>query len=197
MKIALDIGANDGKDSIRLLEEGYKVYAFEPLKNMFKYFVPIEQQYPHFTYLPVGVDLTTGIKTFYSNDKLSTISSLHKFNTEISDKWWPGQKVDTQIRPYKIYTISLYDFCTIENITSIDYLHCDTQGNDFRVLQSLQDKISIVKQGVVEASGERGLYQVDNNIEDIKVYLKQHGFTYFKESIRKSDNLEFDLYFSR
>lgn len=197
MKIALDIGAHDGKDSIKLLDEGYKVYAFEPIRDMFKYFVEIELNYPQFTHLPIGVDLETGIKPFFKNTKIGTLSSLYQLNEEVTDKLYPEQQVENSINAYSIFTLSLYDFCNLENIQSIDYLHCDVQGNDFRVLKSLRDKISIVKKGVVEASGRSGLYKANNNIVDIKEYLIEHGFTTFNEVSKKPDNLEYDLYFSR
>jgi FkbM family methyltransferase len=198
MKIALDIGSHDGSDSIRLLKEGYKVYAFEPMFHLYSFFPPIEREYEHFTFLPIGVDVETGLKKFNSNEKLGTISSLHELNTKISDTWWPNQNIDTEITKNTVLCMSLFDFCTIANIDRIDYLHCDTQGNDFNVLKSLKSKIDILQGGVVETGGKtNALYHSDNSIDDIKLFLESNGFTITKEVSRKDDNLEYDLYFTR
>jgi hypothetical protein len=62
-------------------------------------------------------------------------------------------------------------------ITEIDYLHIDTQGNDFRVLQSLGDKIDCVKEGVVEVSKNAKYYNVqDNTMEVVAPWLSMKGF---------------------
>jgi hypothetical protein len=62
-------------------------------------------------------------------------------------------------------------------ITEIDYLHIDTQGNDFRVLQSLGDKISCVKEGAAEASQNAKYYAVeDNTVDIVSSWLIDKGF---------------------
>lgn len=63
------------------------------------------------------------------------------------------------------------------NISHIDYLWIDAQGNDFRVLQSLGDRISDVKQGRCEVALEVNLYSnVDNTHTSVVAWLEQHGF---------------------
>ncbi|NDA03128.1 MAG: recombinase RecA [Burkholderiaceae bacterium] len=60
----------------------------------------------------------------------------------------------------------------IDNIEQIDYLHIDAQGNDFNVLKSLGDKISIVVEGNIEAADKVDLYKgIDNRADDIRNYL--------------------------
>lgn len=194
MKIAFDIGAHDGKDSIKLLEQGYKVFAFEPMHMMVKYFLPILDKYEHFNFIPVGVDLETGFKPF---NIYNTLSSLHKINKEVSDVWYDKQNVEEKFYTQNTFFITLYDFCTYSNIDKIDYLHCDAQGNDLRVLKSLQSKINIVEKGVVESGGQKSLYQSDNLKSNVEQFLNDNGFKIDNIVTLKEDQNEFNIHFSR
>ena len=202
MKIALDIGSHDGRDSLRLLKEGYKVYAFEPLKNRYEeFFAPIEKNYDNFTLLQVGIDKEPGLKKFNDNTRLGTISSLYELNTSTVEELWPGQDLDKHITVREILCITLFDFCTYANIDKIEYLHCDTQGNDLNVLESLGSKINIVEKGVVESSGERSLYYSNNSKEDIIKFLIDNKFKIDREEYRghshNTNTAEHNIYFSR
>jgi FkbM family methyltransferase len=198
MKIALDIGSHDGRDSIELLKQGYRVYAFEPMRELYHHFSPIEREYSQFTFLPMGIDIETGLCEFNNNNKLGTISSLHELNIDKSNEWWSGQEIETDITKNTIFCISLFDFCNIANIDKIDYLHCDAQGNDFNVLKSLKSKMGIVQEGVIEAAGtSSGLYHSNNNKDDIKIFLEKNGFEITHEVSLKEDNCEYDLFFRK
>jgi hypothetical protein len=73
--------------------------------------------------------------------------------------------------------LRLDDVINLLNIKEIDYIHIDAQGNDFRVLQSLGDKISIVKSGVCEVAQKAELYQgTENTIDVVKPWLESKGF---------------------
>jgi hypothetical protein len=62
-------------------------------------------------------------------------------------------------------------------------LHIDAQGNDFNVLLSLKDKISIVREGVVEAADKVDLYNgATNRIEYIRYFLISNGFKIVNET---------------
>ena len=197
MKIAFDIGSHDGKNSIKLLDKGYYVYAFEPLRSSLKYFIPIEKQYENFTYLPLGVNLKSGLYTFYKNTAVGRASSLYSFNDDSALKHWPEGNIHTSIETEKIYCINLRNFCEEENISRIDYFHCDAQGNDFNILKSLGDKVDIIEEGIVETSGKYNLYNSDNNIDDIILYLKKFGFKNFYKETHSDYDTEYNLYFSK
>jgi FkbM family methyltransferase len=198
MKVALDIGAHDGRDSLKLLKEGYRVYAFEPLKNRYdKYFRPIEDAYENFTLLQLGIDKNPGLKKFYDNTGLGTISSLYELDKSIVEEKWPGQDLDKSITVREILCITLFDFCTYANIDRIDYLHCDTQGNDLNVLESLGSKIDMVQKGVVETSGTKSLYYSNNSKEAVIKFLINCNFKIDKEELLGDGSIEYNIHFSK
>lgn len=194
MKTAFDIGSHDGKDSIKLLEQGYRVFAFEPMHTMVKHFLPILSKYEHFNFIPTGIDLETGFKPF---NVFSTLSSLYNFNKEVSDSWYEEQNIEEKTYTQNTLFITLYDFCTFTNIDKIDYLHCDAQGNDLRVLKSLKSKISIVERGVVESGGQKSLYLSDNLKPNIEQFLIDNGFKIDNIETLRDDQNEFNIHFSK
>jgi hypothetical protein len=73
--------------------------------------------------------------------------------------------------------IRLDDFVKLYGIKEIDYLHVDAQGNDFNVMKSLGDMISIVKEGVCEVANHIELYDIeDNTVGVVKPWLESKGF---------------------
>ena len=75
-------------------------------------------------------------------------------------------------------------FMDLYGITEVDYLHVDTQGNDFRVLQSLGNKINCIKEGVVEVAQNKQYYDVEDNwVDVVKPWLEEKGF-----SVRAEDD---------
>ena len=69
------------------------------------------------------------------------------------------------------------NFINENSIDSIDYLWVDAQGNDFKVIKSLGEKISIVKEGKCEGSYSVDLYvNTENNVNDIVEWLTGKGF---------------------
>ena len=120
---------------------------------------------------------------------------MYDFSDDINEKW-PGRSDFKKTNSYTVPTITLYDFCELYNIKSIDFLHIDAQGNDLNVLLSLKDKISIVKHGMVEAANNVELYKNTNNrAEDIRKFLVDNGFSIVKETINDPIAAEINIEF--
>ena len=82
------------------------------------------------------------------------------------------------------------------NRDKIDFIEIDTQGNDFNVLKSFGDKISIIKEGVVEASNNVDLYKgVNNRIENIREFLETNGFQIVSENENDYLKAEINIHF--
>jgi len=93
-------------------------------------------------------------------------------------------------------TIRLDTFLELYDINHIDYLWIDAQGSDFNVLQSLGNKIRIVKEGKCEGSERVNLYKnIDNNSRNIAQYLQQHGFSTLIQPIGLGQ--ESDIHFKK
>lgn len=176
-QIVIEVGANKGTDTVKFLDAGDIVYAFEPtpelileLKNKFKH-------YSNYKPVNLAVDTVNGWSWFnIAGQHDWGCSSLHDFNPNIHAEWTerPDFKFTDRCQ---VQTIRLDDFITLYGIQTVDYLWVDAQGNDFRVLQSLGQKISLVKAGRCEAADTVNLYtNVDNTKESIGSWLENQGF---------------------
>ena len=176
-KIVFEVGANKGTDTARFLDQGSTVYAFEPtpelileLKNKFKV-------HPGYMPVPLAVDLDNRWTTFnIAGSSDWGCSSIHAFNPNIHQEWGGRPDFNTTDQ-CRVMTIRLDTFMSIYNISHIDYLWIDAQGNDFRVLQSLGDRIKDVHEGRCEVALEVSLYTgVDNSHTSVCSWLEQNGF---------------------
>lgn len=200
MKTILDIGANDGKETWERASLGDAIiYAFEPTWELLtKYLWPMAYENPNIRVIPFAVDIENSFKKFnIAGHGDWGCSSLHEFSDDIHTKW-SGRSDFHSTHSYLVPTITLYDFCTLYDIKEIDFIEIDAQGNDFNVLKSLGDKISIVKEGVVEASENVDLYKnVNNRVEEIRKFLLDNGFEIINENENDYLRAEVNIFFKR
>jgi len=176
-KIVFEVGANRGTDTTRFIGEGSMVYAFEPtpelnleLKNKFR-------DNPLYMPVPLAVDIENRWTVFNIAGSADWgCSSIHEFNPNIHKEWGGRPDFNTTDR-CRVMTIRLDTFMNVYNIPHIDYLWIDAQGNDFRVLQSLGDRIKDVREGRCEVALEVNLYSnVDNTHTSVVKWLEERGF---------------------
>ncbi|CAB4124319.1 fkbM_fam, methyltransferase, FkbM family [uncultured Caudovirales phage] len=196
MAIIIEVGANKGTDTENFLKDSNnQVFAFEPtpelhleLKNKFK---NLENYYP----VPLAVDVDNGWTWFnIAGSGDWGCSSIYNFNPNIHQEWQdrPDFKVTDRCR---VQTTRLDTFMETYNIPGIDYLWIDAQGNDFRVLQSLGDKIHLVKEGKCEAAHTVNLYsEVDNTEYSIVSWLTDKGFECM---LHRYNGKETDIHFRK
>lgn len=195
-KIVFEIGANKGIDTARFLDDGSMVYAFEPtpelileLKNKFRI-------HPGYMPVPLAVDLENRWTTFnIAGSSDWGCSSIHNFNPNIHQEW--VERSDFNVTDQcTVMTIRLDDFMKLYNIPHIDYLWIDAQGNDFRVLQSLGDRINDVYEGRCEVAMDVNLYSnVDNTHASVYNWMIDRGFTV--ETVPHVHNKEADIIFKK
>jgi FkbM family methyltransferase len=176
MFTVIEIGANHGVDTERLSNgDKHRVFAFEPFPDLFatlqKRFIGYDNMY----IVPMAADLDDGWRWFNVADVHSSgLASLHDFSPNLSVVW---QGMTPHQHRYRIMTTRLDTFISRNEISQVDYLWIDAQGNDFRVLQSLGDQINRVVEGKCEAAHQVELYTgVNNRSADIAAWLQQHGF---------------------
>jgi FkbM family methyltransferase len=199
MKIKIEVGANKGTETRELASDGSIVYAFEPTYELLiEHLWPLSHENNNIRILPFAVDSENSFKQFNVAGHWDWgCSSLYEFSDNL-DKDWPGRVDFSKTHSYIVPTITLYNFCELYKIETIDFLHIDAQGNDFNVLKSLKDKISIVKEGVIEASNNVELYKNTNNkINDIREYLISNGFEIVKETINDAVSAEVNIYYKK
>jgi FkbM family methyltransferase len=183
-KIKIDVGANNGKDTLELATEDSIVYAFEPTQELLiQHLWPISNKCDNIKIIPFAVDIKNSFQTFNVAGQWDWgCSSLYEFSDDIETKW-PNRPDFKKTHSYTVPTITLYDFCNLYGIDKIDFLHIDAQGSDYNVLLSLKDKISIVKEGTIEVADKVELYSNTNNrIEDVRSFLTSNGFKIVSET---------------
>ena len=182
MKTVFEVGSNLGCDTKRLIEKypDANFYCFEPTRELLR-----DKLWPELGHMsnvhffPFAVDIENSFKQFNITGLADWgSSSLFEMVENINELWQnthPGLK---KTHSYYVPTITLYDFCNLYNITEIDYIWIDAQGNDFNCLKSFKDKISIVKEGVCEADHTVVPYKNTNNYyKDVIAWLENNNFT--------------------
>lgn len=200
-KVVVEIGANNGNDTQRLADRfpNATIYAFEPTQELLiNHLWPRFKQNDRVKILPLAIDTVPGFKTFNIAGQADWgCSSLHEFTDNIHDLW-PGRPDFKVTHKYSVPAITMYDFCSIFGIDSIDYIWIDTQGNDLNCLKSFKDKIDIVKEGRCEVANKVELYKnIDNTYKSCHSWLKEKGFKVTPAYDYVSPSPEEDLNFYR
>ena len=204
MKIFFDVGAHEGTDSIPLAKSNPDAlfYAFEPNPHMVAHLKKETKDLSNYIIIEKAVSDFNG-KSNFNICKLGPtgVSSLLEFSKTARTNWRGFfLSVDEKI---EVDVIRLDSFIEENNISSIEYLHVDTQGSDLKVLNGLGKYLSIVKQGQVEAAVRpESLYVNQNTYQDTMSFLTNNGFDIVKidaEGGMRECNIKFkkfDLSFS-
>lgn len=191
-----DVGANDGSTFENLIfgPPWIHVYAFEPTPELVQKMAARYGAQSNFHLVAKAVGETAGTCSFNIAGQADWgCSSLLEFSDGL-ERTWPGRTDFVVTKRIPVEVIRLDEFVRANGISSIDYLHIDTQGTDLSVLRSLGEEISRVRYGVVEvpANLEVMLYQNQHSREEALEYLERHGFEVWKtESQQNEENLFF------
>ena len=196
-KIFFDVGANDGRDSIHIANDpNWLVYGFEPTPYLINKIKGQIKNKPNYTLIEKAVSNFIGTSQFnIAGQRDWGCSSLLEFSDK-SRTEWPGRTDFKVTETIQVDVITLEKFIEENQISTIDFLHIDTQGSDLNVLKGLGSYIDIVKAGVLEAANKPDiLYFNQNTKEDCVNFLQEKGFTI--KNIRNNDpysneiNIEF------
>lgn len=181
MHAVLDVGANNGAWGLEVARRfpDRQVFAFEPTPELVAHIAAraAAEALSNYTLVPKAVsDIPGRLKFNVAGQADWGCSSLLEFNAGL-DATWPG-RTDFQVTEViEVEAIRLDSFIDQHGITAIDYLHCDTQGVDLRVLASLGERMGMVTRGEIETASSRSvaLYKGQHTIEDVVIFFLQHG----------------------
>lgn len=176
-RIIFDVGANDGNSCYHYSHDTSTiVYAFEPTPRLLKDCLYPKQK-ENYIVVPYAISDFDGETTFNIAGQADWgCSSIHEFEEDL-DKTWPGRTDFKVTEKIKVLVRRMDTFIKNNNIERIDYMHCDTQGNDLTVLKSFGDYISVLQAGVVEAANQNPLYKsVDNSVTSVTKFLEENNF---------------------
>lgn len=200
-KIILNVGANRGQEAMNLFlkDTSNIVYAFEPTPQLLGDFLfPMQFSFHNFKVIPCAVSDFNGFAPFnIAGQSDWGCSSLNTFNDNL-DQTWPGRLDFIKTEEVIVPVIRMDFFLESMNIDVVDYMYCDSQGSDLKVLKSFGKKITCLSAGVVEAFNKNPLYkESDNYIDDVINFLTQHGFTNITTKSNDGFNNEINVYFAK
>jgi FkbM family methyltransferase len=196
--IIFDVGANSGKDSAHFKNDKNNiVYAFEPTPFLIETYLN-KLKDDNYIIINKAVSDFNGYAEFNIAGQADWgCSSLNSFQDDLSSTW-PGRNDFKVTEKINVEVIRLDDFIKKNNISSVDFLHCDTQGNDLKVLKSFGEEITKLKAGVVEGFSKNPLYKnIDNFVDDIVLFLQDNGFKINKIEANDIHNNECNIFFER
>lgn len=215
MRVILDIGSNDGFNSLAfaILNPNIGVFSFEPnpylKKTLLKNKKIIERNFKinleNFYFVPKAVSDISGRNIFYVTKNNAT-SSLLKPKKKLNRYWTKNKdlsikKISDWVKvkkKIKVETIKLKEFCDKKKISKICYMHCDTQGNDLKVFEGLGKYRKVVQEGVLEAviKTKLSLYNNSTNLKKIQKKFKSWGYKINSIDEFHKKNPERNIYFT-
>ncbi len=177
MKVFFDVGANNGEDSIAYARANPDalVYAFEPSPYLVEHIKRDSSDLQNYKIKPAAVSDYNGSSTFNICKDLQGLGSLLDWGKDVK-KLWPYFNLEFH-EQIDVNVIKLETFIEENNITNITYFHCDTQGNDLKVLQGLGKYIDIIQEGQVEATRlNSSLYEGQNTADQTVQFLISKNF---------------------
>jgi FkbM family methyltransferase len=177
MKVFFDVGANNGEDSIAYARANPDalVYAFEPSPYLVEHIKRDSSDLQNYTIIPAAVSDYNGSSTFNICKDLQGLGSLLDWGKDVK-KLWPYFNLEFH-EQIDVNVIKLETFIEENNITNITYFHCDTQGNDLKVLQGLGKYIDLIQEGQVEATRlDSSLYEGQNTADQTIEFLISKNF---------------------
>ena len=200
--IVVEVGANTGSDTENYARPDTFVFAFEPSPLLYPALVEKFRGRKNVMILPMAVDLENGMTEFNVSDAGDMgVGSLYEYHPDMATNAVGQHPVFKAGFIYKqnVMTIRLDTFMGIWGLTHIDYLHVDAQGSDFRVIQSLGEKIKHVLEGRCECTYKVPLYTQSANwnyYDDCIKYLEMWKFDAGISYVHANDT-EVDIYFRR
>lgn len=193
-----DVGANTGSNTAHFKnDKNNTVYVFEPTPYLIETYLN-KLKDDNYIIIDKAVSDFNGESEFnIAGQSDWGCSSLNTFEDNLSSTW-PGRQDFKITEKIKVQVIRLDSFIKENNIISVDYLHCDTQGNDLKVLNSFGKEIHILKGGVVEGFKQNPLYKnIDNSVENIVDFLQKNNFKITKIEDNDCFSNECNIFFQR
>lgn len=202
--IIFDVGANTGVSTKHYISDTNFIYAFEPIPQLVStYLNPLKST--NYFVIEKAVSDFDGYATFniakqdpsLTDGSLFGCSSLYEFSDNLEETW-PGRQDFEVTQKIDVDVIRMDTFIKEVRIAKIDYLHCDTQGNDLKVLKSFDQYIGFLKSGKIECVKKNSLYKkTDNHLDSVIDFLKTNGFQINEVQSNDDFDNEVNVLFSR
>lgn len=178
MATVFDIGANDGESTLGHALAGHTVWAFEPHPYFCEVILSKTAGLPNHRLFRAAVSDFDGWSDFYIYES-EDCSSLMPVREGYEREWThlrPGSM--NLLHSLRVEVVTLERVIRENRIRRVDWLHCDAQGNDLKVLAGLGDMVRLVAGGVVEcvARPDLALYEGQCSLGEVEAWLSGAGF---------------------
>ena len=172
-KILFDVGANTGRWSKIALEcdKNISIFAFEAINQTYiNLKKALNQNSGDITIINKAISNKIGEFDMYNFGENEGINSF--FNNLFSDQdsKYPHTKIE------KIFTTTIDMFCKENNISMIDYLKCDTEGNDFNVILGCQEMIKNEKIAALQFEYNWRWINSGSNLKSVFTHFKNTNY---------------------
>jgi FkbM family methyltransferase len=177
--VIVDCGAHIGTDTIEFAKiSGSKIYAFEPIKNIFNKLQENTKPYPNVTCFNLALGSCNGVDNMYvSNGYSDGSSSLLKPKKHLE------VHPDVYFQEMETVKISKIDTWAKENkVFSVDMLWLDMQGAEQQMLMESKYILDTVKIIHTEVSLIE-IYEGMGKYKGFKKFLEKNGFKAVIEAI--------------
>jgi FkbM family methyltransferase len=194
--IIFDVGANNGKSCVDFSDDiNNIVYAFEPTPDLIENYLRPRAK-SNYIIIPKAVGDFNGEAEF----NLAVDPGCNSLNTFVDNvkEIWPDRNDLFAVGKIKVEVIRMDTFIEENNLQKVDFLHCDTQGNDLKVLKSFGKYINIIERGEVEAFDKNKLYtDMDNSKDKIIEFLESNNFKIDDITVNDPHSNEINIIFSK
>ena len=168
MTTIFDVGANVGQSAIEMIKESpdSKIYCFEPIAKTYNQLEKSTKELSSVNCYKTALGSSKNI-SLMTADGVSSKNHLVEADTDIK-------------KTEEVNVTTLDDFCQVHDITHINFLKIDTEGNDLEVLKGADQMLKKHHIDFVEVEAGMGpLNDYHVPLERFKTHLEDLGYYLF------------------
>lgn len=179
-RLAIDVGANRGDVSARLLQAGYEVYAFEPFPPVLEKLKERLAASPDFHALP------------YALGSVNETRDLHVVVDQTEDNTWGDSSFYNTFKPYfsaeglafqEVIPVSVKTLSTLHELgevpCQVGLVKIDTEGFDLEVIKGMGDfRYPVVLAEFWDPALPLGQNGSMNRLKDMVPAMRQRGYSW-------------------
>ena len=198
LDVIFEVGAHAGDAALieYCQQTGAQLYMFEPQPSRFQELVQKTKDVPSIHVFPLAISDVNGRASFNIAD-FDECSSLLPFDERVNETWARDFPIDhfEMVDTIEVDVMRLDTFMEQHQISRVDFIEIDAQGQDLKVVHSLGDKIRQVRRIQVEVNlFSAPLYQNACRKEDVMAYFAAHDFEKhlsWKQAMNREENIIF------